>query len=209
MGVWKHGRAKPVIGITGGIGAGKSTVGRLFGREGCAVIDADALSHDVIQTEEVKAQLRDWLGPGVFAADGTVDRRAVAREVFGDAGRVRRLNGLIHPRVGARRDALMGGYLADPAVRAVVWDTPLLREAGLDRDCDAVVHIDAPFELRLARVRGKRGWTAEELSRREKLQFPLDKKAELADYCIDNSGDEASSLRQIQRVLSHLLATSR
>jgi dephospho-CoA kinase len=203
---WKHSRSKPVIGLVGGIGSGKSTIARLFASEGCAVIDSDALAHEALQTPEVRAQLRDWLGEAAFHPDGGVNRRAVGGLVFNNPEKIARLNQLIHPRVATMRDALMRTYLADGAVRAIVWDSPLLVETGLHEGCDAVVFIDVSREMRLQRLQEKRGWTAEELERREKLQIPLDKKAQVADYCVDNSGDEASGLRQIQRVLSQLSA---
>jgi dephospho-CoA kinase len=94
--------------------------------------------------------------------------------------------------------------MQDPGVKAVVWDTPLLLETGLDRECDVVVFVNVPREIRLERIKRNRGWTAEEVARREKSQIGLDKKAAIADYCINNSGDEVASLHQVQRVLSNL-----
>jgi dephospho-CoA kinase len=206
---WKHGRSKPVIGIIGGIGSGKSAIAALFARQGWAVIDSDALAHAVIQSAEVKTELRHWLGATVFDAQGNVVRKYVGELVFADPGKLRRLNEIIHPRVNARRAALMRLHLADPAVRGIVWDTPLLLETGLDRECDAILFVKVPNDLRLSRVAKSRGWSAEELAKREKSQIGLDKKADLADYCIDNGGDEVASLLQVQRVLSHLFSTSR
>jgi dephospho-CoA kinase len=206
--MWKHGRNKPVIGVMGGIGSGKSAVARMFAREGCAVIDADKLAHEVIELPEVKEELKKWLGEGVFDAKGRVDRKAVAAAVFGDEEKVKRLNGMIHPRIGELRAGQMEKYLRDRGVKAIVWDTPLLVETGLDRECDIVVMVEAPEPIRLKRVGKSRGWGVEELRKREKSQIGLDKKAAVADYCIDNSGDEAASLLQVQRVLSHLFSTS-
>ncbi len=203
---WKFNRPKPVIGIIGGIGSGKSMVSRLLAGEGCGGIDSDAASHEIIETAGVKKALVEWLGREVLRADGTVDRKAVARHVFGDAGGVARLNGMIHPEVARRREEWMAVYMADPAVRAVVWDTPLLVEAGLAQACDAVIFVGVSEEIRQKRVQEKRGWGAQELAKREKLQIPLDKKAAIADYCVDNSGDEAATLSQVQRVLSQLFA---
>jgi dephospho-CoA kinase len=203
---WKFGRSKPVIGIIGGIGCGKSAVAAMFAREGCAVIDSDALAHEVLESEEVKAALRAWLGEAVFADDRRVSRKTLGELVFADAEKLKRLNSLVHPRIGRRRDELMTKYLADPGVKAIVWDTPLLVEVGLDRECDAVVFIKTSREVREARVRQRRGWSAAELEKREKSQIGLDKKAAIADYCIDNSGDEVASVLQVQRVLSHLFS---
>ena len=202
---WKHNRGKPVIGITGGIGSGKSTVAQMFAAEGCAVIDSDQLAHEALQSPEVKAELLAWLGREVFNADGSVNRPEVGKRVFADAAQLERLNGLIHPRVDQRRRELMEQYLMDGGIKAIAWDVPLLFEVGLDRDCDAVVFVDTPRPIRLQRLQKNRGWTPEELDRREKLQFPLDKKTQLADYCMDNSRDQASTLRLVQKVLSQIL----
>jgi dephospho-CoA kinase len=206
---WKYNRPKPVIGLTGGIGSGKSFIAQLFQSQGCAVIDSDRLSHDILQSPAVKAEIRAWLGPAPFNADGSVNRKSLAGLVFQNVEKTSRLNSLIHPRVAQAREALMENYLADPGILAVIWDSPLLIEAGLNRDCDMVIFVKVPSDIRLERISGSRGWSAEELAKREKLQIPLDNKAQLADYCLDNSGDEASSLRQVQRVLSQLSAASR
>lgn len=206
---WKHGRPKPVIGITGGIGAGKSAVARLFAREGCATINSDELSHEALQSAPVREALRNWLGGHVFDASGVVNRKAVAKEVFGSPEALDRLNYLIHPLVAQRRQELMVRYMADPSIRAVIWDTPLLLESGLERECDAIVFVKVPRHMRLERILRDRGWDEQELSRREKLQIPLDKKAQVADYCVDNSGDEVATLLQVQRVLSHLFEKGR
>ena len=178
-------------------------------QEGCAVIDADALSHEILQTPEVQLELRQWLGDTIFDPTGHVSRKALGAQVFQQPEKLQRLNSLIHPRVGKRRDELMTVYLRDPAVKAVIWDTPLLVETGLDRECDVLVFVNVPQPLRQQRLIEKRGWSPDELARREKFQIALDKKAALADYDVDNSGDEVASLRQVQRVLSHLFQAQR
>jgi dephospho-CoA kinase len=205
MSTWKHNRSKPVIGLAGGIGSGKSTVARLFGSLGCTVIDADALAHQALAEPGVQAGLRAWWGEGVFNPDGSVNRKAVGERVFSDEAARQRLNALVHPRVMARRDVLMREALADVSVKAIVWDTPLLFETGLDRECDALVFVNALLEQRLRRVSTTRGWDEPELTRREKMQLPLDKKREKADYCVENSGEVNASLNQVQRVLSQIL----
>ena len=204
--MWKENRPKPVIGIAGGIGAGKSSIARMFGELGCLVVDSDKQAHAAIEEPEVKAELRAWLGDAVFRADGSVDRKEVGRRVFADAAALERLNKLVHPRVARRRDELMLKAFADPEVPAIVWDTPLLFETGLDAACDALVFVNALREIRLERVRAERGWGEAELARREKMQLGLDKKQNRAHYCVENSNDPSASLRQVQRVLSQILA---
>ena len=199
----------PVIGITGGIGSGKSHVAALFGELGCRVIDADAQVRAAYADPGVREQLRQWWGDGVFRTDGAVDRRAVADRIFtGPSAAIDRvrLERLLHARVAVERDALMAAAEGDPAVVAFVWDTPLLVETGLHERCDAVVFVDAPAEVRAARVRDDRGWPAGELGRRENLQLPLDNKRAMADYVVVNTADAEPIRSHVRDILSRILA---
>lgn len=200
---------KPIIGIVGGIGSGKSHVARLFGELGCLVIDSDAQVRDAYRDPGVRATLRQWWGDGVFRLDGSIDRSAIAARVFSHPGERRRLEELIHPMVHAARERAMAAAADDPEVVAFVWDTPLLIETGLDRECDAVVFVDAPLEVRLARVAASRGWDAAELARRENSQHPLDTKREISDYLVRNTADAGTDVRgQVREVLSRILAAA-
>ncbi len=196
---------KPVIGLVGGIGSGKSAVADDFESLGCLVIRSDRIAHEVLEQPAVKAALRQWWGDEILAADGRVDRRAVARRTFNNPVELERLNWLVHPKVDEIRRDLMAAYRQSSAVKAVVWDTPLLVETGLYKQCDAIIFVNAPFEQRLARVQAARGWTADELKIREDRQASLDKKKEISDDVIDNGGDEAARLSQVRRVLSRIL----
>lgn len=197
---------KPIIGIVGGIGSGKSFVARVFGEMGCLVIDSDEQVGRAYERPEVKAALRAWWGEGVFDAKGAVNRQAIAGKVFTDPSRRQRLEGLLHPLVGRLREEAMRQAADDPYVVAFVWDTPLLLEAGLGGRCDAIVFVEAPLEQRLARVGAKRGWGKEELARREKLQLPLDKKREVAKYMVRNTAGADEVRSQVREVLSRILA---
>jgi len=207
---------RPIIGIAGGIGSGKSRVARLFEELGCAVIDSDAQVRAAYDRDDVRRTLRQWWGDAAFKPDGRLDRAAVARRVFADPEQRRRLESLIHPLVARARDAAMNLAAQDPQIVAFVWDTPLLFEAGLNTRCDAVVFVDAPPEVRLSRVRHSRGWDAAELARRENSQWPLDRKRELSDDVVTNTADAgggdaappgADPLRdQVRQVLSRILA---
>src|SRR4051812_5865165 len=104
---FKHHPAIPTIGLIGGIGSGKSTIARQFATLGCAVIDSDAVAHQVLQSDEVKELLRAWLGEGIFRPDGSVSRRAVAERVFNNPGETQRLNEIIHPLVAQHREKAM------------------------------------------------------------------------------------------------------
>ena len=196
---------KPIIGILGGIGSGKSFVSACFAELGCVVINADQLVHQAYTRADVKRTLKQWWGDGVFHFDGTLNRRAVAAKVFQNAAERERLEKLVHPIVFQERDRAMQTRADDPAVVAFVWDTPLLVETGTHVHCDALVFLDVPDEVRLMRVAG-RGWDANELARREKLQWPLDKKRLLADYVISNATEAAAAREQVRRVLSLILS---
>jgi dephospho-CoA kinase len=197
---------KPIIGIAGGIGSGKSFIAGLFAAEGCAVIDSDAQVRLAYADPVILATLRGWWGDSVFRADGSLDRSAVARRVFSDPRERERLEGLLHPWVARLRQRQMETLANESGIVAFVWDTPLLFEAGLNAQCDAVVFVETPVELRLNRVMGTRGWTREELQRREILQWPLDRKRQISDDVIQNTADVGDARRQVRAVLSRILA---
>jgi dephospho-CoA kinase len=197
---------KPIIGLAGGIGSGKSTVARLFGEMGCLVLSADEAVADAYRDPAVKSTLREWWGDEVFDNRGEVERRALGRIVFENPEAKRRLEGLIHPLVARQRQRAMEAAAGDAQVIAYVWDIPLLFEVGLDRQCDAIVFVEAPFEDRLRRVRAGRGWDDVELVRREKLQQPLDNKREMSNYIVQNTADVGFARKQVRDVLCAILA---
>jgi len=177
-----------VLGLAGGIGSGKSAAAKMLGELGCLVIDSDAEARAALEREDVQRTLRSWWGDGVFDATGSVDRKAVGAIVFSDAAERTRLEGLIHPLIKRRRSAMIEG--AEDRVGVVV-DAPLLFEAGIDGECDAVLFIDAPEEDRAARVRA-RGWEEGELARRESAQMPLEEKRDRSDAVVRNDADLAT-----------------
>jgi dephospho-CoA kinase len=197
---------KPVIGVAGGIGSGKSFVASLFGEEGCLVISADDQVRLAYKDFRVKQAIKQWWGNLVFSPNGEVDRSAVARKVFSRPDELRRLEQLLHPIVNQARDTLMKAKANEPQVLAFVWDTPLLLESALEKNCDAVVFVDAPVELRQERLKQSRGWEAAELQSRENLQMPLDKNREISDYVISNAAGTDQVRAQVREVLSRILA---
>jgi dephospho-CoA kinase len=198
---------KPIIGLIGGIGSGKSFIARLFADEGCMVIDSDAAVGAAYQRTEVREKLRQWWGGNVLLPNGQVNRKEIAKLVFSDEPQRRRLEGLIHPIVAELRDQQMQSSANDASVKAYVWDTPLLLEAGLGDQCDSIVYVDAPEAQRIARVRQARGWDEAELRRREKLQIPLDKKLAMANDIVRNTAGADEEVRnQVRKVLSRILA---
>ncbi|MFA9477521.1 dephospho-CoA kinase [Phycisphaerales bacterium AB-hyl4] len=201
-------RHKPVIGLLGAPGSGKSFVAKVFQEHGAGVIDADRLAREALDEPTVRETLRQWWGDAVIDEHGRVDRRAVGERVFDDPAALRRLEAVVHPRVHAGRAAMRAKYEADPGVRAIVEDCPLLLEQGLDGDCDVLVFVDAPQAVREARVRERRGWSSAELARREKNQASLDIKRERADHIVNNGAERLLAYEQARRVLSQILQPS-
>jgi dephospho-CoA kinase len=199
------GHAVPCIGLMGGPGSGKSLVARQMASLGCVVIDSDALAKQALSEPAVLKQVEAWWGPEVITSQGLADRAALAGIVFDDPRQRERLEGLIHPIVHARRAELRQEALARPQTRAIVEDSPLLIEAGIDRQCDVLVFVDAPRSIRQERLARTRGWDPLELDRREKSQLPLDSKRERADYVIRNDAGEAHCLEQTRDVLSRII----
>ncbi|MFW5653099.1 MAG: dephospho-CoA kinase, partial [Planctomycetota bacterium] len=190
----------PIIGVAGGIGSGKSAVARQLATEGCIVSNADDEVRTLLRRPDVRDELVNWWGDRILDPDGAIDRRAVADIVFNNDAERKRLEAYLHPRVSEQRrtrwEAIEAGK-ADTAdaetpadgstsVVAFVIDAPLLFEAGLDHECDAVIFVHADREVRLTRVRENRGWDSAELDRREQAQWPLDLKRERADHTIVN-----------------------
>ena len=197
---------KPIIGITGGIGSGKSFVAQLFGELGCHVIDSDARARSAFGDPQIRQTLREWWGDQIFLPDGGIDRAWIARKVFADPDARRRLEGLIHPWIEKNRLSEMMQFASDPKILAFVWDAPLLFEAGSVKQCDAVVFVEAPLQLRSERVGRSRGWGPDELGRRENSQWPLDKKRELSDYVVNNTADAAQVRDQVRELFPRILA---
>ena len=188
-----------VIGLLGGIGSGKSAVGRILAEEGCVVSDADAIVRDLLNRADIQSELVSWWGEDILK-DGRLDRAGIARVVFADPDQRVRLEGLLHPRVEEERRRM---FAAASDARALVVDAPLLLEAGLDDGCDVLVFVDTPQEHRVARVKD-RGWTSEDLDAREKAQWPLDRKRQVAHYVLVNDGDLATLRRRTIDLLQSL-----
>src|ERR1700722_14430764 len=129
---------KPIIGLLGGIGSGKSFVASILGELGCAVISADELVAGAYDDPVVRQTIKGWGGQALVRPDGTIDRNAIADLVFSNSAQRRRLESLLHPIVAIQRDRCMAALSHDDAIRAYVWDTPLLVESGMDKSCDAL-----------------------------------------------------------------------
>lgn len=202
------GSVTPVIGLVGGIGAGKSLVASMLAELGAEVADADQVAHDALEDEHVKAMLVQWWGRAILDVVGRVKRSAVAERVFDDEPARKRLEALIHPLVKAQTRARLAAARKKPGIKAFVVDAPLLVEAGMDSElCDAVIFVDADLDVRQARARDGRGWSADEHARREQAQESLDFKRERADYVVDNNSTPDALREEVGRVFAEILKT--
>ena len=196
--------AKPIVGLCGAIGSGKSTVAAEFGRQGCCVIDSDALNHAVLREPAVAGQLAEWWGKEILGPDGRPDRRKLAGIVFSDPAARQRLESLTHPLIAERRAAIIAEASKDAAFAAIVLDSPLLFESNLVQTCDAVVFVAVSDHERKQRLKRTRKWDADEVSRREQWQLPVAEKRRQADFVIDNEGERAALERQVAEILARL-----
>lgn len=193
----------PIIGLAGAIGAGKSALAGALAQRGCLVIDSDREARAKLDDPVVSRDLVAWWGPGILDEQGKVIRRAVADRIFNDDAARRRLEGLIHPLIRRTRASAQAEGAQAHAI-AVVYDAPLLFEAGIDAICDLTVFVDAPRLVRLARVRASRGWDEAELDRREAMQWPIERKKAACDLVISNGGRLEALADAAQRVLAAL-----
>lgn len=194
-----------VIGLAGGIGSGKSAVARSFGRLGFVVLDSDAAAKAELDVAEVRDRLVEWCGAGIVGADGRVDRRRVADIIFDDEGERRRLEGLVHPRLKAGRAAAIAAARREGRA-GVVIDAPLLFEAGVDAECDELVFVEASRGVRLDRVQRSRGWSEDEFTRREAVQWGLEEKRARCGWVILNESASQELLdREVERVYAEMV----
>lgn len=175
-----------VVGLTGNIASGKSAVARRLAARGVPVIDADVLARDAVVpgSPALAAIVARW-GDGVRAADGTLDRAAMRRIVFADPVERAALDTIVHPAVKARRDIQLAAARAR-GERVIVCDIPLLFEAGLTGDVDVILLVDAPRDVRLARLVRDRGLGRDEALAMIDAQMPAEAKRPRADYVIEN-----------------------
>ncbi|MEW5351375.1 dephospho-CoA kinase [Streptomyces sp. 16-176A] len=172
------------VGLTGGIGAGKSEVSRLFVEHGAVLIDADRIAREVVAPGTPGlAAVVEAFGPDVLAGDGSLDRPKLGSIVFADPDKLAVLNSIVHPLVGARSRELEESAAEDAVV---VHDVPLLAENGLAPLYDLVIVVDAAPETQLDRLVRLRGMTEEDARARMAAQATREKRREIADVVIDN-----------------------
>lgn len=204
-----------VIGLTGGIGSGKSTVARMLREQGATVIDADAIVHELqAPGTPMVADLARAFGPGILDAAGTLDRKALGAIVFRDETARQRLNAIVHPPVGVEFGRRLAAAIASGA-KLVVLDIPLLfegrasgRGSAAARDVSAVVVVWVPEAVQIERQIQRDGCSRDEAASRVHAQLSLDRKRLLADHVIDNAGSLAETEQQVRALYARLTAAA-
>lgn len=196
------------IGLTGGIGSGKSTVARWFREQGVPVLDADKTVHRLLQTDPLTIErLVLEFGRSILGESGEINRGKLGAIVFADENARKRLEGIVHPRVGSsmreQRAALEEG-----GEKYCVWDVPLLIEVGFDKYVDEVWVVWAPREIQIARVQARDKLGLAEVEARLAAQWSLDEKRKRADVVVDNSGSEEETKRQLETLWRKLMERS-
>jgi dephospho-CoA kinase len=190
-----------MVGLTGGIGSGKSTVARMLAERGSIVVDADLIAREVVDRPEVLAALAEKFGPEILAADGTLDRAALAERAFVTDELRKALEAITHPPIG---EEFLRRVAAAPADGIVVHDVPLLVESTRGYQYGGVIVVVAPKEVRLQRLEA-RGVPRADAERRMVLQATDEERAKVATWILDNSGDLEHLERQIDEIWPDLL----
>lgn len=196
-----------LVGLTGGLGAGKSTVARMLADRGAVVVDADDLARRALEpgTRAFK-QVCDIFGEGVLASDGSLDRRALAEEVFADEDKRRALESITHPEVFRMLAQTLEDYRRTGAI--VVFDAALIVEAGLQEAFDMMVVVVAPPDRQVARVAASRGMSEEEARARIAAQVPPEAREAVADVIIRNDADVSTLERRVDDLWAELRGRS-
>lgn len=194
-----------VIGIAGGIASGKSTVADEFEKLGALIIDADAIGHDLLKTDDMKRKLVDAFGDGILTPDEGVDRRALGRIIFNNEEARLKLNNIVRPSIRAeirRRIAEQrhAGYQG-----VIVVDAPLLVEAGPTDLADTVILVTAPAEIRKARIIKRNGLTEEEAEQRISAQKTDAQQMRWADHLVENAGTRQDLVRRAKDLWTHIV----
>lgn len=194
-----------IVGLTGGIATGKSTVAELLARLGATVLDADQVVRELQRPgTEVSQAILQAFGPGILQSDGTIDRKRLGELVFRDEEARRRLEAIVHPALVAAIEERLRAFEAQ-GVRLCVVELPLLIEAGAQGRFDWVVVVTTPEEVQVSRLMAERGLSREEALARIRSQMPLPAKVTAADFVLENAGDLQDLEREVRALYRALL----
>ena len=193
------------IGLTGGIGTGKSSVSALFKEWGAYIFDADVVAKDIINNNDTaQAELIAEFGTDVLGADNKIDKKKLARIAFSDEDHQLRLNIIIHPYVFNEIDATFDKVLADGNHEVFVVDAALIYESGADTHLDYVIVVTSHLRIRTERVMTRGGLTLDEFLQRVELQWPDEDKVHMADFVIHNNSTEEHLAAEAKKIYNRL-----
>ncbi|NLA10804.1 MAG: dephospho-CoA kinase [Firmicutes bacterium] len=199
-----------IVGLTGGIASGKSTVARMLQERGAVLLDADIIAREVVEPgTEAWSEIVEWLGPAIAGPDGAIDRQRLGELVFSDPGVRQRLNAIVHPRVFATFHRCTEELRRRGDTAVLFYDVPLLLESQMDRLVDLVVVVYLPEEIQLSRLQSRDGLTKEAALARMRSQMPLEEKRARADVVIDNRGSLSETRRQVDQFWEELQTSFR
>jgi dephospho-CoA kinase len=192
---------KPVVGIVGGIGSGKSVVAELLRKQNGYLVSADQLGHEALRQTDIRASVVARWGKEILNEDGQADRKKIGKIVFAEPEELRFLESLVFPYIEKRIWQEIARAEGQPAVKFIILDAAIMMETGWHRFCYKTLFVDAPREIRLARLEASRGWSEKELNRREMAQMPNEEKKRRADVIILNDEGVEKVARQVQAAL--------
>lgn len=194
-------RRRLIVGLTGALGSGKSTVAKLFRRWGAHVIDADRLAHAALRKDSLTyRRITKTFGPAILKANGPIDRKQLADVVFNDARKRKLLERIVHPFVFRK----IGSEIRTSRRKIVVVEIPLLFETGFERFVHRTVVVDAFPEALARRLKTKRGYSSGQIRARIRAQWPMAKKKERSDFVINNNDGISKTVRQARMVWDQL-----
>lgn len=193
-----------IIGLTGGIGSGKSTVARSLQEHGFPIVDADLIAREIVEPgQPALAELAKEFGEDILNADGSLDRGLLASRAFTNKDTTQRLNNITHPRINQRTQELFDEARENGA-EAVIYDMPLLIDKGLHKDMDATIVVHAAEHVRLERLTTKRGLDVDDVRRRINAQIDDETRKQHADILLDNNGTEEDLTQQIAQAVDKI-----
>jgi dephospho-CoA kinase len=199
-------KKKTVIGILGGICAGKSTVATEFAKLGCKVIDADKIVHELLEENTIRDKIIRLFGQTILGHENKIDHRKLAKIVFSNKQKLSLLNEIIHPLVLDRTEELIKQYQLKSNVPAIVLDMPLLVEVGWQNRCEHLIFVDCDKKTRLERAKKMGIFEEKQIKIRENFQISLDNKRALADNSIDNNSGFSALVRQVNDIFSTIVS---
>lgn len=194
-----------VIGITGGIASGKSTIAEILRSLGANVIDADKLCHQLINTKEITQRITEKWGNRILNQYGKIKRDALAKIVFSDKKEISALNKIIHPEAIRLIKSRIAELKNESSTKAIVLDAALLVESNLKDICDIIIFVDTKLNTRKKRALISRKWSSDQLDERESYQGLLREKREMADIIINNNQSETDTINQVEDFWCHFI----